>query len=150
MTDVALFAEGFENIAKQLNALDLATNTEDVLDTAGAFILNQIKTRFLRQEATDGTTWEVSQAAKDRQAGAVGGGTLFASGDLFDSIELSRGGPGVRIISTAIPYAAQHQFGLEVDGFKFPKREFLGISADDEQGVKNIIEDRIRNSLRRF
>jgi len=150
MTTVALFAEGFENIQKQLNALGAAVNTEDTLDAAGAFVLNQIKTRFLRQEATDGSTWEVSQAAKARQAGAVGGGTLFASGDLFNSIELSRGGPGVRIISTDIPYAAQHQFGLEVDGFKFPKREFLGISPDDEQGVKNIIEDRIRNSLRRF
>ncbi len=150
MTDVAIFAEGFENIRKQLNAMELATNTEDVLDTAAAFILNQIKTRFLRQEATDGSTWEVSQAAKDRQAGALGGGTLFASGDLFNSIELRRGGPGVRIISTDLPYAPQHQFGLEVGGFKFPKREFLGISADDEQGVKNIIEDRIRTALRRF
>lgn len=150
MTTVALFAEGFENIRKQLNALDLATNTEDVLDTAAAFLLNQIKTRFLRQEATDGTTWEVSKAAKERQGGGIGGGTLFASGDLFNSIELKRGGPGVRIISTDIPYAAQHQFGLEVDGFKFPKREFLGISEDDEQGVRNIIEDRIRSSLRRF
>ncbi len=147
---VGILAEGFEKIAKQLNAMELATNTEDILDAAGAFVLNQIKTRFLRQEATDGTTWEVSQAAKNRQSGGIGGGTLFDTGDLFNSIELSRGGPGVRIISTSLPYAPQHQFGLEVDGVKFPKREFLGISPDDEEGVKNIIEDRIRNSLRRF
>ena len=145
---VAIFAEGFEKIAKRLNALDLATSTEDTLDAAGAFILNQIKTRFLRQEATDGTTWEVSKAAKKRQSGGLGGGTLFDSGDLFNSIELSRGGPGVRIISTSLPYASQHQFGLTVDGVDFPKREFLGISEDDEQGVKNIIEDRIRIALR--
>ena len=145
-----LFAEGFERIQKQLNDMQLATNTEDILDAAGAFILNQIKTRFLRQEATDGSTWEVSQAAKERQAGGIGGGTLFASGDLFNSIELTRGGPGVRIISTDLSYAAQHQEGLEVDGFKFPKREFLGVSDDDEQGVKNIIEDRINRSIRRF
>lgn len=145
---VSILAEGFAAIQKRLNALELATNTEDVLDAAGAFILNQIKTRFLRQEATDGTTWEVSEAAKKRQSGGIGGGTLFDTGDLFNSIELSRGGPGVRIISTNIPYAAQHQFGLEVDGFKFPKREFLGINEDDEQGVRNIIEDRIRLALR--
>jgi phage virion morphogenesis protein len=145
---VSILAEGFAAIQKRLNALELATNTEDVLDVAGAFILNQIKTRFLRQEATDGTTWEVSQAAKKRQSGGIGGGTLFDTGDLFNSIELSRGGPGVRIISTNLPYAAQHQFGLEVDGFKFPKREFLGISEEDEQGVRNIIEDRIRLAIR--
>lgn len=145
---VAILAEGFEKIAKRLNALQLATNTEDVLDTAGAFILNQIKTRFLRQEATDGTTWEVSEAAKKRKTGGLGGGTLFDSGDLFNSIELSRGGPGIRIISTSLPYAEQHQLGLEVDGFKFPKREFLGISDDDEEGVKNIIEARIKLALR--
>lgn len=147
---VSILAKGFEDLQRQLNALELATNTEDILDAAGAFVLNQIKTRFLRQEATDGTTWEVSEAAKKRQSGGIGGGTLFASGDLFNDIELSRGGPGVRIISTDLPYAAQHQFGLEVDGVKFPKREFLGISPEDEEGVKNIIEDRIRNSLRRF
>jgi len=145
---VSILAEGFEKIQKQLKAMELATNTEDILDTAGAFILNQIKTRFLRQEATDGTTWEVSEAAKKRQSGGIGGGTLFDSGDLFNSIELSRGGPGVRIISTSLPYAAQHQFGLEVDGVQFPKREFLGISEDDEEGVKNIIEARIKLALR--
>lgn len=147
---VSILAEGFEKIKKDLDKLRLATNTEDILDTAAAFILNQIKTRFLRQEATDGSTWEVSQAAKNRSAGALGGGTLFDSGDLFRSIEISRGGPGVRIISTDLPYAAQHQFGLTVDGVKFPVREFLGISPDDEQGVLNIIEDRIRISIGRF
>jgi len=128
--------------------MELATNTEDILDAAGAFILNQIKTRFLRQEATDGTTWEVSQAAKNRQAGGLGGGTLFDSGDLFNSIELTRGGPGVRIISTDLPYADIHQFGLEVDGVQFPKREFLGISPEDEEGVKRIIEARVKLALR--
>lgn len=146
---VGIFAEGFEKIEKRLRRMDLATNTEDVLDAAGAFILNQIKTRFLRQEATDGSTWKVSEAAKKRQSGGLGGGTLFDSGDLFNSIELSRGGPGIRIISTSLPYAAQHQLGLTVGGIEFPKREFLGVSEDDEDGVKNIIEDRIRIALRR-
>ena len=56
MTDVVLFAEGFKNIAKQLNALDLATNTEDILDTGEHFQPHQLKTRFLRHEATDGST----------------------------------------------------------------------------------------------
>lgn len=141
---VSILAEGFKEIQKALKAMELATNTEDILDTAAAFILNQIKTRFLRQEATDGTTWEKSKAAEARQSGGIGGGTLFASGDLFNSIELSRGGPGVRIISTDLSYAAKHQLGLE----GLPVREFLGISVEDEEGVKNIIEDRIRLALR--
>jgi len=138
---VTIFAEGFKQIEKRLREAELATNTEDILDTAAAYLLNQIKTRFLRQEAPDGTTWIESQAAKNRKGS---GGTLFASGDLFNSIELSRGGVGVRIISTDLEYAPKHQFGLE----GLPKREFLGFNEDDEQGVKNIIEDRIRLALR--
>jgi phage gpG-like protein len=140
MPKVRVTATGFQEIAAKLNALELATDTEEALDVAGAYLLNQIKTRFLRQEATDGSTWDVSKGSIFRKKKGRDGGTLFESGRLFESITLGRQGPGRRIIFTDVPYAAKHQFGLDGN----PVREFLGISADDELGVRNIIEARIK------
>jgi phage virion morphogenesis protein len=140
MPTVRVTATGFQEIAAKLNALKLATDTEEALDVAGAYLLNQIKTRFLRQEATDGSIWPESKGSIFRKKKGRDGGTLFESGRLFESITLGRQGPGRRIIFTDVPYAAKHQFGL--DGM--PVREFLGISPDDELGVRNIIEARIK------
>jgi phage virion morphogenesis protein len=140
MANVRIRAEGFPEIKRKLDKLNLATDSEEALDAAGAYLLNQIKTRFLRQEATDGSTWPVSQGSIFRKKSGRDGGTLFDKGKLFESIELRRGGPGVRIIGTDVSYAPDHQFGLNGN----PKREFLGISNEDEAGVANIIEQRIK------
>ena len=140
MANVQIIAKGFQDIKRKLDRLELATNTEEVLDVAGAFLLNQIKTRFLRQEATDGSIWPESKGSIFRAKSGRDGGTLFESGRLFESIVLSRGGPGIRIIGTDVEYAPKHQFGLEGN----PKREFLGISPEDELGDRNIIEARIK------
>jgi phage virion morphogenesis protein len=140
MPKIRVKADGFQEIANKLNKLNLATSTEETLDVAGAFLLNQIKTRFLRQEDTEGNKWPESQGSIFRKKSGRDGGTLFDSGKLFESIELRRGGPGVRIISTDVSYGEKHQFGL--DGM--PKREFLGFNAEDEAGVRRIIEARIK------
>lgn len=140
MTTVRVNAVGFGEIAAKLNDLKLATDTEETLDIAGAFLLNQIKTRFLNQEATDGSIWPESKGSIFRKKKGRDGGTLFESGRLFESITLGRDGPGRRVIFTDVPYAAKHQFGLDGN----PVREFLGISVDDETGVRNIIEARIK------
>lgn len=140
MPTVRVTPLGFQEIAAKLNSLSLATDTEETLDVAGAFLLNQIKTRFLNQEATDGSRWKESKGSIFRRKKGRDGGTLFDTGRLFESITLGRAGPGKRVIFTDVEYAPKHQFGLDGN----PVREFLGISTEDELGVRNIIEARIK------
>ncbi len=121
-----------------LGVVDSVTETQDVLDTAGAFLLFKIKERFLRQEAPGGEVWPESQAAKGRKKSNQGGGTLFDTGTLFHSITLGRYGKN-RSIFTDVTYADDHQRGINGQ----LQREFLGFNAGDETGVETLINARI-------
>jgi phage gpG-like protein len=141
---VSIGAVGLNKLIKELDLVDQAINVEEILDVAGAFLLNQIKTRFLAETAPDGSIWPESGAAANRKAKGVGGGTLFASGDLWNSIMLGRGGPGFRTIFTDVSYAPDHNFGQNGQ----VKREFMAFNAEDEDEVDKIIEARIALALR--
>lgn len=136
--------KGLARIQKKLNKLAVATDVVEILDVAGAVLLNRIRTRFLNQEDTQGGKWPESKAAIKRRETGRGGGTLFASGALFHSIQLARSGPFERKIFTDLDYGRKHQFGL--DGMV--KREFLGISVGDALAVKSILEARIKLALK--
>lgn len=139
---VTLF--GLEDVQEQVRALLVATNTEDILDASGAVVLNRIRDRFLRQEATDGSQWQESKAAALRKRSGRGGGTLFDSGNLFQSISLGKDGKDRRRIFSPVEYGEKHQFGLEGN----PVREFLGFSDEDEIAVRLVIDKRIQDALR--
>lgn len=139
----AVGLRGLKDIYKKLDALEDAVNTEEVLDVAGAFVLNQIRTRFLAETGPD-APWEPSKAGLARKAAGKGGGTMFASGDLFHSISLGRAGPLARRIFTEMDYARKHNDGL--DGLV--RREFMAFNEADEVGVAAIIEQRIKLALR--
>lgn len=100
---------------------------EEGVSEAGALILNRIRKRFLAQESPDGVPWEPSFAAFRRSFTGRGGGTLFDTGTLFQSIQLFSISPLEKAIATDVPYAPQHQYGTG----KLPVREFLGFSDDD-------------------
>ena len=122
--------------------IGLVTSRE-ILDAAGAVVLNKIKQRFLRQEAPDGSTWPESKAAAHRRATNKGGGTLFASGDLFHSIELRTDSPLKRAIFTDIPYALKHQEGRDGE----LERVFLGFSDNDIALTRGIIQKKVKETL---
>lgn len=143
-TIAGIRVSGLDKVALQVRRLQAATNTDDILDAAGAFILFRIRERFLKQQDPDGLTWEESEAAKDRKRAGIRGGTLFDTGALFNSISLGRAGPNQRSIFTTIPYARDHQEGISPQKL----RVFLGFSLSDEIGVRNLIEARIRDALR--
>lgn len=134
---------GIEELTEQLETIENALDVEEILDISAAFLLNQIRTRFLRQEAPDGSIWEPSAASFQRAATGRGGGTLFDTGTLWNSLSVGRFAGG-RTIFTEVEYAPLHNFGLE----GFPQREFLGFNEDDEQGVENIVNNLIQNALR--
>lgn len=135
---------GLSDVYSRLDKLDARTNSQDLLDTSGAFMLHRIRERFLKQESPDGSTWPESNAAKQRKKTGRDGGTLFDSGNLFHSISLGRSGVNGRSIFTTIDYAEKHNNGLGGQ----ERREFLGFNEEDERGVVNIIEDRVRSALR--
>ena len=140
---VSIEVQGFEAIEKRLKTLELAVSTEAILDEATAIILNRVRDRFLRETAPDGSKWIPSKASEQRAKRGRGGGTLFDTGRLFHSIQLSRVGEGFREISTDVPYALQHQLGLNEN----LERPFIGISDEDSELIMNYVSNRIAKAL---
>lgn len=103
--------------------LDYTTETR-ILDDCGAFMLNKIRNRFLREVDPDERPWLPSKAGIKRRgtfsrarSGKLrrGTGTLFKTGHLFRSIQLAPITPGAveTSIRTDVFYAPFHQFGVD-------------------------------------
>ena len=67
-TGLKVTALGINDLIEDLKALNKAINVEDILDSSGAYLLNQIRTRFLAQESPEGEIWPESGAAAKRKA----------------------------------------------------------------------------------
>ncbi len=140
---ITIQLRGLGQVQQKVNALALAVNTDDVLDAAGALMLHRIKSRFLRQESTNGSIWPESKAAQQRRASGRGGGTLFDTGRLFHSLSLGRAGVNIRRIFTSVEYARAHQEGQGQEW-----REFLGFNSADNTAVKLMVSHRIRSAFK--
>lgn len=135
-----------KSIAGLVDALD----TTKILDEGAAVIYNRMRSRFLIQQAPDGSTWPISKAAERRARSGRGGGTLFDTGKLFRSIQLYAESATTRAIGTNVtsptgyPYAEKHQFGLS----GFPQRQFLGFADEDLEVMTQVIVQRIARGLK--
>jgi phage gpG-like protein len=117
-------------LASRLVSVSEALNNKTILDMAGAFILNRIRTRYLAEMAPDGTPWTPSQAAIRRRRKG-GTGTLFDTGRLFRSIQLSaEDSDSQRIISTDVPYAKDVH----------PRWPFMGVNQDDSTILEELLK----------
>ncbi len=134
---------GDGELEEVLLALAGALNPDDVLDEGAAVLLNRIKTRFLQETAPDGTKWKPSLASILRKKRGQGGGTLFASGTLYHSLQLFTEGPGTRSIGSDVPYGVKHQLGL--DGME--QRVFLGLNDEDVAVMTKLIYKRVTDAL---
>ena len=130
---------GIKEFENTLVELEKVTNTQDMLDQAGAYILFRIRERYLATEDPSGNQWPESQAARRRAASGRDGRTGFDTGTLFNSISLGRSGLD-RVVFTDVEYARDFQEGP-------PERIFMETNFEDELGVQNILEDRIREVL---
>ena len=125
-------------LASRLLSVSEALNNKTILDMAGAFILNRIRTRYLAEQAPDGTPWIPSHAAIRRRAKG-GTGTLFDTGRLFRSIQLSaESSDSERIISTDVPYAKDVH----------PRWPFMGVNADDSDLLEQLLKREADRILR--
>ncbi|NIP54107.1 MAG: hypothetical protein GWN00_01410 [Aliifodinibius sp.] len=110
------FARAIQQIAKKLDTNELA-------EVAATILISRVRRRYMKQLNPDGSKWPVSKAAKWRARGELtwadggkyapggwktGGFTLFSSGNLFHSIQLSREGNGVYAVKTDVGYAKKY------------------------------------------
>ena len=137
---VSVVFQGFQNLQDRIREVQEAFNTQDLLDTAGAYLLNRVRESFLAAENPDGTPWPESAAFLARQAAGRGGKTGFDTGDLFRSITLARLGDQ-RVIFSEIPYADEFQDGP-------PERLIFDFTEEDEAAINRILEARLRDALR--
>jgi phage virion morphogenesis protein len=130
------------------------------LDEIGAMLVTSTQIRFERGIGPDGIAWPASLRAK-----LEGGQTLVDSARLKDSITHVVSGDAVAV-GTNVIYAAVHQLGATINakggghltfmvGGRFvskksvtiPARPFLGVDADDEAEILNILGDYLAGDL---
>lgn len=135
---------GSEAVDERIQKLKLALDTTEILDEGAALLLNRIRERFLAQTDPNGEAWIPSRASIRRKATGQGGGTLYDSGRLFHSIQLFSIGANERAIGTDVPYAVDHNTGINGQ----LKREFLGFGKGDGAVVQQLVLKRISEALK--
>lgn len=126
---------GGESIRDTLKNLSLALDRREILDESGAVLLNIIRTRYRAEVSPEGEKWKRSKAAIRE-----GRATLFRTGRLFHSLQLSSSGPDSRTIGTDVPYGKYHQFGTK----KMVRRMFLGFNDRDAEIIEALLVARLR------
>ena len=123
-----------------LRTLDVELDTERLEDEASAILLNRIRTNFLAERDPEGNPWKPSKAGIARRAKG-GTGTLYKTGNLFRSIQLSAKGSS-RAIGTNVAYGEKHQLGIGVE-----QRIFLGVTQADAELYEKFLLKRIKKAL---
>ena len=122
----------------------IAAEIETALDKSAAAILNQLRTTYLAEQDPNGTPWIPSKAGiKRRKKG--GTGTLFDTGRLYRSIQLTKSEPGLRVIGTDVPYGKQLQDGTDLSGIPRP---FLDVTPQATMMAVKTFEFQINKMLK--
>lgn len=126
-----------ESLIQRLEVAKELADTDAILDESGAFILNRIRTRFLAEKDPDEVPWTPSQAAIKRRS--MGGtGTLYDTGRLFRSIQLSSmAGENQRLISTDVSYAK----------YLVDMWPFMGVNQKDADILEQLLQIRILEAI---
>lgn len=120
---------------------------EESLDKSAASILNSLRRTFLAEQDPSGQAWVPSAAGRKRRAKG-GTGTLFDTGRLFRSIQLSSSTPGERVISTDVPYGPGLQSGLTEYGLRLPPRPFLLITPVMEDRAISTFQAQLKRAIK--
>jgi phage virion morphogenesis protein len=139
----------FDNLAVVMG------NTRPVMAAIGTELVASTHMRFVKQTDPDGNAWQALD--EDYAATKRNSRILTESGRLRDSINAQAGNDQVSV-GTNVIYAAIHQFGgtivpknashlffrigdrlVKTDSVTLPARPYLGISADDETAIAEIV-----------
>lgn len=113
----------------------------------GEELLESTDKRFAAQQAPDGTPWAAlsPRYAAWKRKHQYGNQILKMRGELRNTLTYQAGETSVAIGSNRI-YSSLHQFGGRFKAFGkhnavMPARPFLGLSAEDEQAILDVIAD---------
>ena len=128
-----------------LDALDrliqAGNDLQPVFADIGEYLLLAHDERWARQEDPDGSPWAPLSpryaARKKKNPDLI----LVLDGFLRDTLAYNATASGLEFGSNRI-YAATHQFGD--DSRNIPARPWLGISADDETEILDILQDHLK------
>lgn len=146
---------------RRLNDMDV--DKTGVMNAIAEGLRTSTEERFQAQETPEGTKWEESLRASEN-----GGKTLIRTSALRTSIKTEVNSTGLAV-GTNLIYAATHQFGDERTirakngkylkfkiGDRFvskqsvrvniPARPFLGISEKDNEEIREILENIVREN----
>lgn len=132
--------EGLQALADRLSQLQ-AAQVNELLEQVGATVESQTRRRLSEEkEAPDGSPWEeLSDDWQARKSQQSSGGLLEYQGHLLDSMAYQVNGDEVSI-GTNLIYGAIHQFGGDPVGIPVPARPYLGLSAENERELSEVIE----------
>lgn len=148
---ISIQADGSSPVMEALTQL-AGLNTAAMFDEIGAELVSSTQRRFTGQHDIDGNPWKQSWRAANQN-----GQTLRDTGRLMNSITHNVLANGVEV-GTDFEYAHVLHFGAEIypktaeyltfavggqyrksKHVSIPPREFLGIDAEDEQNILDII-----------
>jgi len=124
------------------NEIKRIQNFSSFLKEVGQNLESSTKLRFNKGTDPDGNEWKPrSEKYKEylRKKRRLNNKVLVLTGQLQKSISYAYDSKEVNI-GTDIDYGVFHQEGSG----HMPKREFLGISSDDEQKIEKIVEKHIQ------
>lgn len=117
-----------------------ASDMTPLMDEIGAMLVASTQDRFEKGVDPDGNAWAPSIRVLEAQGNAQ---TLVDSGRLMTSVTHIPGNDEVEVGSNVV-YAAIHQAGGQAGrglAVTIPARPYLGISAEDEHEIGNLIDD---------
>ena len=149
-----------EALLKRLASLR-AADTKGAMRAIAEGLRTSTVERFDKSISPEGKKWKASI-----RAGNVGGKTLVKTTNLRNSIRSEADRTGMAVGTNSI-YAATHQFGadrvikpkrkkvlkFQINGkwiskqkvkVKIPARPFLGISEDDEEEIREVLDDLLK------
>jgi len=139
---------------EKFNLKRLDKKTRGVLESAVILISNTAKNFFLanfRKQGFDDKA-VVAWAPRKKEDKRSGRGILIKSTDLMRSIVSNSNTSQLKaIISTDLDYAIVHNDGLKAgrgNGFKMPKRQFIGDSYNLNKTIKGILERKLDSIFR--
>lgn len=144
--NLSVEARGIERVQEILKQLEAAgKNMTPMFDEIGAYLSSETALQFRNAEDPNDKAWKVSQRARDE-----GGKTLTDFGHLRDSFTYFANRQSV-IFGSNLVYSAIHHFGGQAGKglkTKLPARPILGLNAQRNDDILEIVEDFYRDAIR--
>ncbi|MCF6432913.1 phage virion morphogenesis protein [Leisingera sp. MMG026] len=140
-----LTTEGLTQTIAKLSRLE-GFQMAELADDAGAILESSTRRRFDTKTAPDGADWAPWSESYDDTRNHDVHSLLIEEGDLRDSIASYSTGTEAHVGSNLV-YAAHQHFGGDETGSGVPARPYLGVSAEDELDLHDLVTTRLEDLM---